>query len=162
LAAARGEISAAQTLAARAAETAAGLGSHMVEAVGLHDMVRLGAQAGVVERLTALAERVEGPLPGAYARHAAALAERDGPGLDAASTRFEAIGTMLLAAVVPRLTLREREIATMAAQGLSNRAIAERLGVSVRTVDTHLSNLYNKLGVNSRAALRAIFGTARP
>jgi DNA-binding CsgD family transcriptional regulator len=69
---------------------------------------------------------------------------------------------MLLAAVVPRLTLREREIATMAAQGLSNRAIAERLGVSVRTVDTHLSNLYNKLGVNSRAALRAIFGTARP
>jgi DNA-binding NarL/FixJ family response regulator len=211
LAAARGEISAAQTLAARAAETAAGLGSHMVEAVGLHDMVRLGAQASVVERLTALAERVEGPLPGAYARHAAALAERDGPGLDAASTRFEAIGTMLLAAeaaaeasrahasvgrkasalassqrasrlldgsngrprtpaigllrmtdVVPRLTLREREIATMAAQGLSNRAIAERLGLSVRTVDTHLSNLYSKLGVNSRAALRAIFGTARP
>jgi DNA-binding CsgD family transcriptional regulator len=206
LAAARGEISAARSLALEAARTAAELGSYLVEAVGLHDVARLGAPAVVVDRLEALAGRVEGPLPGAYALHAAALAKGDAPGLDAAASRFEAIGTMLLAAEaaaeasrahadagrrasalassqrasrllegcqarprtpsiallrlpdeMSRLTVREREVGTLAAQGLSNRDIAERLVVSIRTVDTHLHNLYAKLGVSSRAALRAIF-----
>lgn len=49
------------------------------------------------------------------------------------------------------LTAREREIAILAASGLSSKEIAERLFVSVRTVDNHLHHVYSKLGVNGRA-----------
>ena len=51
------------------------------------------------------------------------------------------------------LTPRELEIATMAARGLSSKAIAGRLVVSVRTVDNALHQVYGKLAVNSRADL---------
>jgi non-specific serine/threonine protein kinase len=51
------------------------------------------------------------------------------------------------------LSVREREIATLVAQGLSNRDIAERLVVSKRTVDAHVEHIYTKLGINSRVAL---------
>ena len=56
------------------------------------------------------------------------------------------------------LTRREREIALAAAGGLSNREIAGNLTVSVRTVEGHLSRIYNKLGVNDRAGLAAVLG----
>jgi DNA-binding CsgD family transcriptional regulator len=55
-----------------------------------------------------------------------------------------------------RLTLREREIATMAAAGASSREIAARLFLSVRTVDNHLQNAYSKLGVTSREELAKV------
>jgi DNA-binding NarL/FixJ family response regulator/DNA-binding transcriptional ArsR family regulator len=54
----------------------------------------------------------------------------------------------------PELTRREREIASLAVAGLSNRAIAERLVVSVRTVDNHLQHVFDKLGIRSRRELR--------
>jgi DNA-binding NarL/FixJ family response regulator len=54
------------------------------------------------------------------------------------------------------LTEREREIVTLAARGLSNREIADRLAVSVRTVEGHLYRAGNKLGVSDRKELRPI------
>jgi DNA-binding CsgD family transcriptional regulator len=56
------------------------------------------------------------------------------------------------------LTGREREIATLAAHGLSNRQIAERLTVSVRTVEGHLYRAGLKLGVSERTALTDVLG----
>ncbi|MFE1191803.1 AAA family ATPase [Streptomyces olivaceoviridis] len=52
------------------------------------------------------------------------------------------------------LTPREREIAELAASGLTNKQIAERFFISPRTVGAHLYQIYPKLGVASRAALR--------
>jgi len=54
----------------------------------------------------------------------------------------------------PVLTPREREIATLAASGLSNKQIAERLYLSHRTVANHLHRIFPKLGIASRAGLR--------
>ncbi|MFF3890343.1 AAA family ATPase [Streptomyces sp. NPDC001914] len=53
-----------------------------------------------------------------------------------------------------RLTPREREIAALAATGLGNKQIAARLLISPRTVAAHLRNVFPKLGLSSRAALR--------
>lgn len=52
------------------------------------------------------------------------------------------------------LTARQRQIAQLAAAGLSNKQIAERLFISPRTVGYHLHQVFPKLGVTSRAALR--------
>jgi len=72
--------------------------------------------------------------------------------------RCEGAHTPALAAAaepVP-LTRREREIGTLAAQGLTNAEIAARLHVSVRTVEGHLYNTYAKLGVGDRVTLAAL------
>ncbi|MFB9381807.1 AAA family ATPase [Pseudonocardia petroleophila] len=53
----------------------------------------------------------------------------------------------------PVLTPREREVAELVTDGLSNAAIAERLVVSVRTVTSHLDHVYTKLGIGSRTEL---------
>lgn len=53
------------------------------------------------------------------------------------------------------LTLRERQILSLVAQGLGNRDISERLGVSAKTVDNHRTNLMRKLGAHSVAELLA-------
>jgi DNA-binding CsgD family transcriptional regulator len=58
----------------------------------------------------------------------------------------------------PDLTPRELEVARLAAGGLASAAIAERLFVSVRTVDHHLGRVYLKVGVNRRADLRTVPG----
>ncbi|MGW3955960.1 LuxR C-terminal-related transcriptional regulator [Streptomyces sp. NPDC004752] len=52
------------------------------------------------------------------------------------------------------LTRQELQIAELAATGLSNKEIGARLFISPRTVSTHLYNIFPKLGVRSRAALR--------
>ena len=51
------------------------------------------------------------------------------------------------------LTPREMEVAQLAAQGKRNSEIARDLHISVRTVETHLANIYGKLNVRSRAEL---------
>jgi non-specific serine/threonine protein kinase len=53
------------------------------------------------------------------------------------------------------LSPREREVVTLIAQGLSNREIAESLVLSVRTVERHIENVYNRLGISGKAG-RAI------
>jgi PAS domain S-box-containing protein len=53
------------------------------------------------------------------------------------------------------LTRREREVVALLAEGLSNAAIAERLGVTLNTVASHLKNLYPKIGATGRAQAAA-------
>lgn len=51
-----------------------------------------------------------------------------------------------------RLTVREREVLAIAAEGLTAREIAAQLGVRERTITTHLARIYGKLGVTNRLA----------
>ena len=59
----------------------------------------------------------------------------------------------------PPLTIREREVLSIAAEGLTAREIGIRLGVAERTVTTHLAHIYGKLGVGGR--VEAITEAAR-
>jgi DNA-binding CsgD family transcriptional regulator len=84
---------------------------------------------------------------------AAALASRNA---------FERLAAQCEGAVFPPLgigdplTRREREVAELAARGASDREIAARLSLSVRTVNAHLRTVYGKLDVEGRGALRAL------
>ncbi|WKG06153.1 LuxR family transcriptional regulator [Mycolicibacterium sp. HK-90] len=83
-----------------------------------------------------------------------------------ASALAEACGgaaTPALLAAVERLPLtdREREIAMLLGAGLSSRAIAERLGLSVRTVEGHIYRAMAKTGASSRAELIALLPRGR-
>lgn len=59
------------------------------------------------------------------------------------------------------LTRREREVASLAAQGLSNSDIADRLVISLRTVENHLHAVYTKLGIAGRHELASILAGER-
>ncbi len=201
VAAERGEVSVAQTLARGTADAVASMGQSTYEASSLHDVARLGAPKEAVDRLRALCRSTDTLLIPVFAAHADSLARGDPAGLEECSNRFEDLGADLYAAeaaaeasrvhrregrrgsalaVAARaralaarcegaqtpalahmerdlpLTRREEEIATLAAHGLSNREIAERLVVSVRTVDNHLHSAYAKLGVGGRGELAPI------
>jgi DNA-binding NarL/FixJ family response regulator len=53
----------------------------------------------------------------------------------------------------PALTAREREVLTLIAEGLTGKAIADRLSLSPNTVERHRTNIMNKLGLHNRAEL---------
>lgn len=104
---------------------------------------RAGATRESRAQLTAALERFQ--WLGAHPWASRALAELRAAGQ--ARTR-------VVPADAEPLTARERQVAALAAGGLRNRDIAERLFLSERTVATHLRRAFPKLGVTSRAALR--------
>jgi two-component system nitrate/nitrite response regulator NarL len=59
------------------------------------------------------------------------------------------------------LTERQREVATLACQGLSNKMIARKLGVTEGAVKIHLYVIYKKLEVRCRTDLMIRFGTSQ-
>jgi DNA-binding NarL/FixJ family response regulator len=70
-----------------------------------------------------------------------------------ASTEDVQTPSLLMPDELTPLTAREREIASLAASGLTSDAIASRLFLSVRTVDNHMQHVYQKLGIGSRTEL---------
>ncbi|MFC4021510.1 LuxR C-terminal-related transcriptional regulator [Micromonospora sp. GCM10011542] len=90
-------------------------------------------------------------------RPAAAGAARER--LAALLGRCDLIRTPALHVGAPVLTEREWQVARLAADGATSRAIAERLFLSARTVENHLQRVYAKLGVTGRAELWAALRT---
>ncbi len=63
------------------------------------------------------------------------------------------VGSIDASSLWQRLTAREKQVARLAARGLSNAEIAAALGIKSRTVDTHMQTIYAKLQVRSRTQL---------
>jgi ATP/maltotriose-dependent transcriptional regulator MalT len=76
----------------------------------------------------------------------------------AAATQGAVTPLLRFTATLVPLTAREREIAALAAQGTASKDIADRLFLSVRTVDNHLQSIYGKLGIRGRRELAAAIG----
>ncbi len=93
--------------------------------------------------------------------------------LDAAITEFTALGATayaaraaselarigVRAAAPSELTPTEQRVASLAAQGRTNRTIADVLFISPKTVEANLARAYRKLGIGTRAELGALLGT---
>jgi DNA-binding CsgD family transcriptional regulator len=88
---------------------------------------------------------------------ALAIFERIGAALWADRARSELKRISGRAASPGKLTPAEERVATLVADGKTNREVAKALFLSDRTVEGHLSRIYGKLGVRSRAELTAIF-----
>jgi DNA-binding NarL/FixJ family response regulator len=100
------------------------------------------------------ATRVDGPLAGAIVEYAEAIRADERTRIIAAQGVLASHGMAVSAGrVKPPLTNREYEVAELAAQGMSNRRIAEVLGLSVRTIDAHLSRVFTKWDLHARTEL---------
>jgi DNA-binding CsgD family transcriptional regulator len=146
-------------------ERARGL-EHLEEAVALlegstarYELAAALLAQGTALRLKRARSEAREPL-----RRALALADRCGADVLAAQARSE----LYAAGARPRttaldgveaLTASERRVAELAAEGRSNKDVAQTLFVTPKTVEVHLSSAYRKLGISSRRELGGVLGT---
>jgi DNA-binding NarL/FixJ family response regulator len=122
------------------------------------ELARLRVELGAA--MSRLGHRIEAR---SALRPALADADAAGASVLAQRARRELVATGLRprrAALdgVGALTPRQQEICELAAAGKGNRAIAQQLFLSIKTVETHLAAVYCKLGVTGRAQLAAALG----
>lgn len=112
--------------------------------------------AEIAGRIQLIGGEVDGPLARAVVQHASAVSAGDSALVAIAIEALTRAGEWVpLAAPSVELSRRQREVATLAAKGLSSKEIAERLFLSVRTVESHLGHVFTRLGVHSRSDLPA-------
>jgi ATP/maltotriose-dependent transcriptional regulator MalT len=176
-----GDVRAAGDAAGELAEIASGYGTPALRAVADHArgavlLAEGDAQAALVALRAAwkVWRELEAPYEAARVRVLVGLAcralgdeEAAAMELDAARTVFAQLGAApdleRLEALMGReaaskahgLTARELQVLRLLATGATNRAIASELVVAEKTVDRHVSNIFTKLGVSSRAAATA-------
>lgn len=121
------------------------MGEQALEIVGaaLLDQVNRG-EIDVPDSVDAI---VMSPATWAASRPGSALRRRDGGASESPNGH----------ALIEELTIRERDVLGLLAEGRSNRRIAAALGISEHTVKFHLASIFGKLGVSTRteAARRA-------
>lgn len=136
VAAGAGELTRADRLARHAADMARASGQLTFEVVALHDVARLGAPAGVRERLEELAGLLEGRLAPVLATSAAALAVEDGPALDRVAAAFEDLGALLLAAEAAAAAARAHRAAARDARANASQERAAALAAACQGART--------------------------
>ena len=149
----------------RLAELAATTGGKLISALAAHAAAMVRRSAQELESAADNLEALGAWLLAAEASTAAAASYREA-GLtrraSASARRTEDLTALCGEVRTPglsggteadRLTRREREIAGLAASGISSKEIAARLYLSARTVENHLQSAYAKLGVTSRDEL---------
>ena len=114
-----------------------------------------------VPRFPVLVETLNADTTAAASRRVAASVAQQCRTRGRALTTDEAVALACMGpGAAERLTPRQREVATLVAGGLSNREVADRLQLSVRTVETHVANVLGELGLHSRLRLTEWAGEA--
>jgi DNA-binding CsgD family transcriptional regulator/Tfp pilus assembly protein PilF len=145
-----------EQLLREATEVLAGPDTPLEQARALADR---GALARRSNRRVDARELLRGALDAAHRAGAGPLADR-------AETELRATGARprrVMLTGLEALTASERRIAELAAEGLTNREIAQNLFITSRTVEGHLTNVFYKLDIKARTELPAALGrTATP
>lgn len=135
--------------------------AHLGQRRGLHESRHLAAAAVALRaprRVVAWGYAADTPAGGG--RHApegwVVDDELTPAAVEAAVAFFTGAAPRAVEGVLGQLTTAERLVAQRVAAGLTSRQIAEELFVSPRTVDAHLTHIYRKLDINSRARLAAL------
>jgi DNA-binding NarL/FixJ family response regulator len=170
---AAGDEQAAHVAAAELREIAATAGTGASAAAAAYADGQLAAADGAwdqarlaLEDAVDLYARSGGRWEGAQARRQLAralralghdqAAEREARAADEALRALGALATAPEDAAAPAgLTAREVEVLRLVARGRSNQEIADELVLSVRTVERHIANIYEKIGASGRAARAA-------
>lgn len=166
---ARGDLETAREAADEIADAAAAVGTAPLRAAELLAAGRLAAAESSWQAARALLGDAADLYDAAGARFDAALARlelatalraagRETPARhteSAARETLTALGARLPAAGSGPLTAREAEVLQLVAKGLSNDDIARQLVLSVRTVERHVANVYDKIGTSGRTARAA-------
>ncbi|WP_431239310.1 LuxR C-terminal-related transcriptional regulator [Mycolicibacterium aichiense] len=160
------DVSRFKALAEQLNSPVAKLAAAHAEAVAAHDGVGLDRVAGGWEALRMRAHAADTFAAAAVAHRRAgarllALQSSTRAHWLVSTSGLHTPATAVTGMPLP-LSDREREIAALVADGLSNRQIADRLVVSVRTVEGHLYRVYNKLGINDREQLVRLIRTVDP
>jgi DNA-binding CsgD family transcriptional regulator len=137
-----------------------------IEGLGGGDADRLEEASRAFEEIGAGLLAAEAAADAGRAARRAGEARRSARLLQRAATLASSCeGARTPALLMPEelapLTSREREVAGLAATGLSSDRIAERLFISMRTVDNHMQHVYQKLGITSRGELSTAMRTPR-
>jgi DNA-binding NarL/FixJ family response regulator len=150
-----GDAARAAELASRSADVAAREGTPIESAISRTLAGRALAALGDREAAVAALERAAGELDGLSAKRYRDAAERElrrlGRRIHRRSQPAAAEGTGVAA-----LTKRELEIARRIVDRQTNRQIAEELFLSKKTVETHIRNIFGKLGADSRVEVARI------
>jgi ATP/maltotriose-dependent transcriptional regulator MalT len=132
-----------------------------IEGLGRDDQDRLEQASAAFEDIEAIlfaaeaaADAGRAAARGEEARRSARLMQR--AALLAARCEGARTPALVMPSELTPLTSREREVASLAADGLSSDEISKRLFLSVRTVDNHMQHVYQKLGIVSRKDLPAV------
>jgi ATP/maltotriose-dependent transcriptional regulator MalT len=179
IAQAAGDVAGAREASDRLSEIASGLDAPLLRAMAARTdgTVRLAegdleGALSVLRRAWKAWRELDAPYEAARVRVRVAQACRllgdvDGAAVETEAARdvFERLGAAPdlagleigsdTAALPGGLSLREVEVLRLVATGLTNRAIADALTISERTVDRHVSNIFSKLDVSTRAAATA-------
>jgi DNA-binding CsgD family transcriptional regulator len=186
----QGEVAEALELAREEARLAHAFGAPRARGISLRAVGLIeGGERGVASLQEAVRVLAESPAALEHARaliDLGATLRREGRRVDALAALREGVdlahscaaagltetgrAEMVMAGARPRrnaghgpdaLTAAELRVALMAAEGMTNREIAQALFVAVRTVETHLTHVYRKLAIESRAGLAAVLRDER-
>jgi len=145
----------------------AGRAQRAAELLGASEMLRLRFGAQMSPFTSPLVEKAQEQAKSALGEARYKKAFQVGASLDPEGAVGLAIGKQVVRDSAPEvertanpLGKREREVAELIAEGLSNKQIATRLFLSERTVETHVYNILNKLGFNSRVNIASWMSTA--